>query len=445
MSNQEVNKQARYNLNVVVKETGIKADALRAWEKRYNLPQPARSPGGHRLYSDYDIQVIKWIQARQKEGLRISQAADYWKELINSGVDPLNKPSSVRTGLSSPREIFAPNQNIIQLREKWIQYILDFDEVGAEQVLSQAFAQFPLEEISEDLISSGLNSIGNNWYDGTSSVQQEHFASELAIRKLQALLASAPRPIQQKTILIFCPAGENHFIPILILNLLLRYRGWETIFLGANVPLSKLSDTIIKIKPDLAVLSASRLPTAAALLDSALLLAENQIPAVYGGKIFIDIPDLADHIPAHHLNTGLRESIPSIENIIKNPALGRANKPVSTLGSAARFNKNRFNIDNAVIQYYSKLVSQDQLEDIQEANVFLAQEILSAQKFGNLDYINPDLVWLEGLLCNRKQKKGLLLEYLEQYQIAVESYLREEGAYIKTWLAGVILTHSQTG
>jgi len=115
------------------------------------------------------------------------------------------------------------------------------------------------------------------------------------------------------------------------------------------------------------------------------------------------------------------------------------------LGSAARFNKNRFNIDNAVIQYYSKLVSQDQLEDIQEANVFLAQEILSAQKFGNLDYINPDLVWLEGLLCNRKQKKGLLLEYLEQYQIAVESYLREEGAYIKTWLAGVILTHSQTG
>ena len=54
-----------YNLKVVVQETGIKPDTLRAWERRYGLPNPARTEGGHRLYSQYDIDTLKWLSARQ--------------------------------------------------------------------------------------------------------------------------------------------------------------------------------------------------------------------------------------------------------------------------------------------------------------------------------------------------------------------------------------------
>jgi DNA-binding transcriptional MerR regulator len=49
-----------YNLKAVVAETGITADALRAWERRYSLPQPGRTEAGHRIYSRRDIDVIKW-------------------------------------------------------------------------------------------------------------------------------------------------------------------------------------------------------------------------------------------------------------------------------------------------------------------------------------------------------------------------------------------------
>ena len=38
-----------YNLKVVLKQTGLKADTLRAWERRYGLPKPVRTPGRHRL------------------------------------------------------------------------------------------------------------------------------------------------------------------------------------------------------------------------------------------------------------------------------------------------------------------------------------------------------------------------------------------------------------
>lgn len=82
-------KSALYNLQAVLKETNLKPDVLRAWERRYGLPKPERTAGGHRLYSEYDIATIKWLRARQEEGLSISRAVELWKEISDSGHDPL--------------------------------------------------------------------------------------------------------------------------------------------------------------------------------------------------------------------------------------------------------------------------------------------------------------------------------------------------------------------
>ena len=67
-------QEPTFNLKVVVQETGLKPDTLRAWERRYGLPQPHRTPGGHRLYSQRDIDTLKWLVARQNEGMSISRA-----------------------------------------------------------------------------------------------------------------------------------------------------------------------------------------------------------------------------------------------------------------------------------------------------------------------------------------------------------------------------------
>src|SRR5512145_944070 len=83
------NQNPIYNLKAVVQETGLKADTLRAWERRYGLPQPERSGGGHRLYSQRDMEIIKWLIDRQEEGMSISRAVDLWRSLEEEGRDPL--------------------------------------------------------------------------------------------------------------------------------------------------------------------------------------------------------------------------------------------------------------------------------------------------------------------------------------------------------------------
>src|SRR5512136_1109160 len=89
-----------YNLRVVLKETGLKADVLRAWERRYDLPHPQRTAGRQRLYSDYDIATIKWLKNKQSEGLSISRAVQLWKDLMAAGRDPLKEVAEAKASPS---------------------------------------------------------------------------------------------------------------------------------------------------------------------------------------------------------------------------------------------------------------------------------------------------------------------------------------------------------
>src|SRR5512135_436412 len=119
-----------YNLKAVLQETGIGADTLRAWERRYGLPKPQRTPGGHRLYSQRDIHLIKWLVARQAEGLSISRAVKRWNELAQAGEDPL---AQVHVMLG--QELGGSRTNLDGLREAWLAACFEYDEVRAVSLL----------------------------------------------------------------------------------------------------------------------------------------------------------------------------------------------------------------------------------------------------------------------------------------------------------------------
>ncbi len=93
------NQAPTFNLKAVVRETGLKPDTLRAWERRYGLPEPDRTEGGHRLYSQEDIEILKWLIGRQDEGMSISRAVDQGVERESDGLESGDRP---RGALSIP-------------------------------------------------------------------------------------------------------------------------------------------------------------------------------------------------------------------------------------------------------------------------------------------------------------------------------------------------------
>jgi DNA-binding transcriptional MerR regulator len=64
----------------VARQTGVNAVTLRAWERRYGLIVPQRTPKGHRLFNAEHVQRIHTILTWLNRGVPVSQV----KGLIDS-------------------------------------------------------------------------------------------------------------------------------------------------------------------------------------------------------------------------------------------------------------------------------------------------------------------------------------------------------------------------
>jgi MerR family transcriptional regulator, light-induced transcriptional regulator len=422
-----------FNLKVVVRETGLKPDTLRAWERRYGLPQPERTAGHHRLYSQRDIETFKWLAARQNEGLNISRAVELWRALSAAGHDPLLAASSTVEPVSLP----TGGDALLQLGQDWLAAGLAFNEAQAERILSQAFALYPVDTVCFEVLQKGLVALGKAWYRRQITVQQEHFISELAVRRLEALLAATPPPVRPGRLLLGCPPQEEHIFSPLLLTLLLRRRGWDVVYLGANVPLDRIETTLSAARPQLVILVAQHLPAAATLLEMSQVVQIARRPLAFGGLIFNRIPLLRQYIPGHFLGENLAQAPAQVEQWLTLPGglLPVETRPVS---QAYRL---------ALAHYREQLglIEMDVWQRLQPAegwanylpniNRYLAQYIAAALTLGDLNVLNQDMAWLTGLLGYYYLPATVLPHYIAAYHQAVGARLDERGALLEAWLA----------
>ncbi|MEJ2012022.1 MAG: MerR family transcriptional regulator [Anaerolineales bacterium] len=422
-----------YNLKAVVRETGIKPDTLRAWERRYGLPEPQRTSGGHRLFTPRDIETLKWLTARQDEGLSISRAIDLWRSIEARGKDPLlAMPYGSTT--QAAELTFNGGEAIEELRESWIAACREFHEEQAVQVLNQAFGRFPPERVCLDLLVKGLNEIGEGWYQGELTVQQEHFASALALRRVEALLASAPPPNLPGTVLVACPPEDEHTFSPLVLTYLLRRQGRRALFLGANVPYARFESALDGIKPDLVVMSAHELRTAAALIDFASLLADRGLIFAFGGRIFNDQPELRDRIQGHFLGETLAEAPASIEHLLKlRPESPPASAiPPSYRQALAAMGEKQSELSARLSPAMRKLDLDP--NHLTNANLHLTSDFLAALQLGDLKLVASDLSWVRGLLRNYGIPGPALDEYLSAYHQSLSDVIGPDGEPVLSYL-----------
>ncbi|HEX2992355.1 MAG TPA: B12-binding domain-containing protein [Anaerolineales bacterium] len=429
-----------FNLKVVLKETGLAADTLRAWERRYGLPMPQRSAGGHRLYSQRDIETIKWLMKRQEEGLSISRAVDMWNEQIGSGTDPLADSISSTPAFVSgvPMPYQSPDATLVSLRAGWIEACMNFSESTSEQVLNQAFSMFPVESVCVEVLQKGMTEIGDMWYQNRASVQQEHFASALAIRKLDALLNASPVPTRDQTVLVGCPAEEWHTFTPLLLSLLLRRRGLNVLYLGANVPVSQLSETVKNSRVNLVVLIAQLLTSAATLQQTTIALSWQNIPVAFGGRIFSVRPELADYIPGLFLGRDLIAALDEIEVILSSRARQRQVKAALPDHAEAlqAFLLKRPQIEMDVKESLEKFPILP--EDVQTGVHFLGQNITAALQLGDMSHVSAEVDWLKGLLQTHGSTDGQLIGFMQTYAQAVDQNMNGKGDPVTRWIASEV-------
>jgi methanogenic corrinoid protein MtbC1 len=429
-----------FNLKVVLKETGIAADTLRAWERRYGLPMPQRSAGGHRLYSQRDIETIKWLMRRQAEGLSISRAVDLWNEQLTSGSDPLagSVPSSVISAATAPGQYASADTTLDSLRAQWVEACMNFNESGAEQIMNQAFSIFPVEAVCFEVLQKGMSEVGELWYENRTSVQQEHFASGLAIRRLDALLSASPAPTRNQSIIVGCPPNEWHTFTPLLLALLFRRRGFNVVYLGANVPRQHFTEAVRNAKADLVVLVAQHLISAATLKSTSFALSSQKIPVAFGGRIFNLRPKISDTIAGYFLGNDVLGALEELELILNGKLKKREPKGVSQSYTAAHqaFVSKRAQIDWAVQESLEQFSISP--EDIETGIGFLGENIMAALQLGDMAHVSAEIDWLKGLLRSHGVSEGQLTYFMQAYSNAVDRNIDGQGRPILAWFEAEI-------
>src|SRR3712207_6525636 len=68
-----------YTVKAAAERAGVTPELLRAWERRYGVPSPARSASGYRLYSEEDIRAVRWIREKTERGFGARQAVELFK------------------------------------------------------------------------------------------------------------------------------------------------------------------------------------------------------------------------------------------------------------------------------------------------------------------------------------------------------------------------------
>jgi len=223
---------------------GVSEHVLRAWESRYALLQPVRSPGGFRLYSGADELRIRRMQAYLAEGLSAAEAAR--AALGGDAGASLGYLAGPRLTEPAGSEPFAGLRQALDA----------FDEPAAQAVLDRLLADLSLPAVLRDVVLPYLAELGDRWQGGTASVAMEHFASNV-IRGRLAGLARGWGSGHGPRALLACPPDELHDMALMVFGIVLNRNGWRIEYLGARTPVEELERAVGATRPDLVVLAAT--------------------------------------------------------------------------------------------------------------------------------------------------------------------------------------------
>jgi DNA-binding transcriptional MerR regulator len=263
---------------------GISVHVLRAWESRYGLLQPLRSAGGFRLYSEADVLRVRRMQAHLARGLSAAEAARA----------VLEDDSGARGGAGpavSPDHVPAPSGELAGALRRALDA---FDEPAAQTVLDRLMSDLSLATLLREVVLPYLAELGQRWEQGTTSIAQEHFASNI-IRGRLAGLARGWGNGHGPLAVLACPPGELHDLALMVFGIVLNRNGWKIDYLGISTPVEEIVRAVDARQPRLVVVAAT-LPETLKPLTTQLTMLARRVPLVLAGPAVT--PQLAAAVQA---------------------------------------------------------------------------------------------------------------------------------------------------
>lgn len=233
------NGQATHPIGVVAERTGLTADVLRVWERRYGVVEPERSAGGQRLYNDAQIERLRLLHRATQAGRSIGQIA---------ALSPHELAELVRADERARAEVprreasggFDRAASIDTLSER----IRGLDAEGVEAELSRASAALPFVAFLAEVLAPMLRRVGDAWHAGELTPAHERLATVLGRRVVEARIAALRTRDDAPHIVVTTLSGDRHEIGALMSAAVAATEGWRVTYLGADLPAEAIATVV---------------------------------------------------------------------------------------------------------------------------------------------------------------------------------------------------------
>ena len=228
----------KYSISDIEGLIGIKAHTIRAWESRYNLVPPKRTPTNIRFYDEEDLKMLLNIVTLNGKGYKISRIAKMSKQQISEMVTQFKSDW---------------NNDAVQVLHL-SDATLNFDEVAFAEILSGCIQEMGLTKTMDLVLFPFMKKVGMLWQTGAIDPSHEHFASNLIRDRIIVEIDKVVKPEKEDTkrFLLFLPEVEMHETGLLFARYLLKKCGMDTLYLGPDIPYTDVKKVVLSYRPDYA-------------------------------------------------------------------------------------------------------------------------------------------------------------------------------------------------
>ena len=253
--------------------------------------------GTPNLFVDYIARAKVMLAARHVSAMDLVHHLEVMRDVIRQEL-----PSDVAAGAleyvdaafralpslaEDTQSLLVPDAPLATLCEQYISCLLRYDRSAASKlVLDAVTGGTSIRDGYEHVFARVQREIGRLWQVNKVTVAEEHYctaATQLIISQLYPYLFASQK--NGRMMVGMCTPGDLHEIGVRMVCDFFEMEGWDTIYLGANVPISSAVQMLRTRKPDILAASATIPLHVAAVQD--LIAAVRTAPELNGMRIIV--------------------------------------------------------------------------------------------------------------------------------------------------------------
>lgn len=197
---------------------------------------------GHLGFIREAVQLVVSDDKKAALDALLAEAQDYVTAHADESVPLMKKPSRYE------KEIETYMQSLFERNSRRSFYLVDqFAKTG-----------IPINDIYVEILAESMRRVGELWHTMQITVDEEHYCTsvtQMVMSQLYPIIFEKER--KNKLILCACPGSELHEMGARMLTDVFENEGWDSMYLGAAVPVDALLSSIRENHPDLVALAVT--------------------------------------------------------------------------------------------------------------------------------------------------------------------------------------------